>query len=94
MPTKPFPEQYEELKQLMHKELVVGLDPSRVRGLTGDVLRGEIRVVIERLVDRKNLPLNRMDRERLINDVLNMALGPRPINPAERGNAAAADAKD
>ncbi len=72
MPAKPFAEYYEELKQLIHKELVTRLDPASVSRLTGDAFRGEVRVMIERLIDGKKLLLNRLERERLINDVLKM----------------------
>jgi hypothetical protein len=74
---------YEELKQLIHKRLVDLLSQSqaKVSELTGDTLRLEVRLVIERLVDTENPLLNLMEREQLIKDVLNMTLGPAGTEP-------------
>src|SRR5215831_5129516 len=61
---------FEELKRLIHSKLVDKLDLSRVSDLAGDTLRREIRLVVERLCDTENPLLNRMERERLIDEVL------------------------
>src|SRR5689334_1162094 len=60
---------FEELKRLIHSKLVDKLDLSRVSDLAGDTLRREIRLVVERLCDTENPLLNRMERERLIDEV-------------------------
>src|SRR3981189_1326224 len=57
-------------KRLIHSKLVDKLDLSRVSDLEGDTLRREIRLVVERLCDTENPLLNRMERERLIDEVL------------------------
>ena len=59
---------FEDLKRLIHSKLVDKLDLSRVSDLAGDTLRREIRLVVERLCDTENPLLNRMERERLIDD--------------------------
>src|ERR1700738_5028902 len=61
---------FEELKRLIHGKLVDKLDLSRVSDLEGETLRREIRLVVERLCDTENPLLNRMERERLIDEVL------------------------
>src|ERR1700736_4927589 len=61
---------FEELKRLIHSKLVDKLDLSRVTDLAGGTLRREIRLVVERLCDTENPLLNRMERERLIDEVL------------------------
>src|SRR5689334_10167843 len=60
---------FEELKRLIHGKLVDKLDLSRVSDLEGNTLRREIRLVVERLCDTENPLLNRMERERLIDEV-------------------------
>src|SRR6058998_3208485 len=70
---------FEELKRLIHGKLVDKLDLSRVSDLTGDTLRREIRLVVERLCDTENPLLNRMERERLIDEVLDETFGFGPI---------------
>src|ERR1700732_103299 len=70
---------FDELKRLIHSKLVDKLDLSRVSDLAGDTLRREIRLVVERLCDTENPPLNRMERERLIDEVLDETFGFGPL---------------
>jgi pilus assembly protein CpaF len=70
---------FEELKRLIHSKLVDKLDLSRVSDLEGDTLRREIRMVVERLCDTENPLLNRMERERLIDEVLDETFGFGPL---------------
>ncbi len=70
---------FEELKQHIHGKLVDKLDLSRVSELEGDVLRREIRLVVEHLCDTENALLNRTERERLIDEVLDETFGLGPL---------------
>jgi pilus assembly protein CpaF len=70
---------FEELKRLIHGKLVDKLDLSRVSDLEGETLRREIRLVVERLCDTENPLLNRMERERLIDEVLDETFGFGPL---------------
>src|SRR5262245_51897123 len=70
---------FEELKRIIHSKLVDKLDLSRVSDLDGDTLRREIRLVVERLCDTENPLLNRMERERLIDEVLDETFGFGPL---------------
>jgi pilus assembly protein CpaF len=70
---------FDELKRVIHSKLVDKLDLSRVSDLAGDVLRREIRLVVERLCDTENPLLNRMERERLIDEVLDETFGFGPL---------------
>lgn len=70
---------FEELKQRIHSKLVDKLDLTRVGELEGDVLRREIRLVVEHLCDTENSLLNRNERERLIDEVLDETFGLGPL---------------
>jgi pilus assembly protein CpaF len=70
---------FDELKRIIHGKLVDKLDLSRVSDLAGDTLRREIRLVVERLCDTENPLLNRMERERLIDEVLDETFGFGPL---------------
>src|SRR5437763_3940527 len=70
---------FEDLKRLIHGKLVDKLDLSRVSDLAGDTLRREIRLVVERLCGTENPLLNRMERERLIDEVLDETVGFGPL---------------
>ena len=70
---------FEALKKKIHDKLVDKLDLSRVGELEGDVLRREIRLVVEHLCDTENTLLNRSERERLIDEVLDETFGLGPL---------------
>ncbi len=72
-------DEFEQLKRLIHGKLVDKLDLSRLGELEGDTLRREIRLVVEHLCDTENPLLNRSERERLIEEVLDETFGFGPL---------------
>ncbi|WP_437194413.1 CpaF family protein [Planctomicrobium sp. SH527] len=70
---------FESLKRLIHGKLVDKLDLNRLGELQGDTLRREIRLVVEHLCDTENPLLNRSERERLIEEVLDETFGFGPL---------------
>jgi len=70
---------FEEMKQRLHAKLVDKLDLSRVSELDNDTLRREIRLVVEHLCDSEDTLLNRSERERLVNEVLDETFGLGPL---------------
>lgn len=70
---------FETLKEHIHGKLVEKLDLTRLSELEGDSLRREIRVVVEHLCDTENPMLNRSERERLVEEVLDEAFGFGPL---------------
>src|SRR5947208_9030174 len=70
---------FEELKRQIHSKLVERLDFTRVRDLSSDAMRRDIRRVIEHLCDTENPLLNRIERERLIDEILDETLGFGPL---------------
>src|SRR5580693_5910987 len=71
--------EFEELKRRIHGKLVDKLDLTRVGDLAGDVLRREIRLVVEHLCDSEDTLLNRGERERLVEEVLDETFGLGPL---------------
>ncbi|MBX7075100.1 MAG: CpaF family protein [Pirellulales bacterium] len=71
--------EFEDLKRGIHSKLVDKLDLSKVGDLAGDVLRREIRLVVEHLCDSQDTLLNRSERERLIDEVLDETFGLGPL---------------
>jgi pilus assembly protein CpaF len=78
-PTESKENSFEELKQRIHNKLVDKLDLSRVGELEGEVLRREIRLVVEHLCDSEDTLLNRNERERLVTEVLDETFGLGPL---------------
>ena len=70
---------FEELRKTIHGKLVEKLDLTRLGDLQGDTLRREIRLVVEHLCDTENPLLNRAERERLIEEVLDETFGFGPL---------------
>jgi pilus assembly protein CpaF len=71
--------EFEALKRRIHTKLVDKLDLSRVGELEGDVLRREIRLVVEHLCDTEDHLLNRNERDRLVEEVLDETFGLGPL---------------
>jgi len=71
--------EFENMKRRIHGKLVDKLDLTRVGELAGDVLRREIRLVVEHLCDTEDTLLNRNERERLIDEVLDETFGLGPL---------------
>ena len=72
-------EEFEALKRSIHGKLVDKLDMTRVGDLQGDVLRKEIRLVVEHLCDSENTLLNRSERDRLVEEILDETFGLGPL---------------
>ena len=71
--------EFEALKRRIHTKLVDKLDLTKVGELEGEVLRREIRLVVEHLCDTEETFLNRQERERLIEEVLDETFGLGPL---------------
>ncbi len=78
-PVDPAQEQYENLKRLIHMRLVDRLDMNRVSEVDPRTLRNEIRGVVEQLCDTENPLLNRNERGRLVNEILDETFGFGPL---------------
>jgi pilus assembly protein CpaF len=72
-------QEFENLKRRIHAKLVDKLDLSKIGELEGDKLKKEIRLVVEHLCDTEDTLLNRNERERLIEEVLDETFGLGPL---------------
>jgi pilus assembly protein CpaF len=79
-------EEFDQLKRRIHNKLVDKLDLSRIGDLQGDVLRREIRLVVEHLCDTEETFLNRTERERLVEEVLDETFGFGPLEMLLKDN--------
>ncbi len=75
----PAQEQYEALKRHIHMRLVDRLDMNRIAEIDPKTLRNEIRGVVEQLCDTENPLLNRNERQRLVNEILDETFGFGPL---------------
>ena len=71
--------EYEQLKQRIHQKLIGKLDLSRVSDLENENMKREVRLVVERLCDGENNFLNRAERDRLVEEVMDEVFGLGPL---------------
>jgi pilus assembly protein CpaF len=71
--------QFEDIKRRIHGKLVDKLDLSKVGELKGDILKREIRAVVEHLCDAEDTLLNRQEREKIVEEVIDEVLGLGPL---------------
>ena len=72
-------EEFDQVKRRIHNKLVDKLDLSRIGDMKGEQLRREIRLVVEHLCDAENTLLNRSERDRIIEEVLDETFGLGPL---------------
>ncbi|MBX6315993.1 MAG: CpaF family protein [Isosphaeraceae bacterium] len=80
-PREPDPAvvKYEALKRQIHARLVDRLDLNRIGEVDPVTLRAEIRGVVEMLCDQEDPLLNRAERQRLVEEILDETFGFGPL---------------
>jgi pilus assembly protein CpaF len=80
---KSIPEEYFELKTKIHDRLLDLMDLSLIETLDTDVLKSQIRVLVQRIIGEEGsgVPLNMVERENLIEEIQNEVLGLGPLEP-------------
>ncbi len=75
------PEGYQDVKARIHNQLIEDLELSKLDRLNPTELQRELRSAIESLAAAATLPLNRIERERLVQEVLDEVIGLGPLEP-------------
>ncbi len=75
---------FERIKRELHNELIESLDFEQVGNTARDELSERLRVTLTERVETRQLPLNRMERERLVEEILDNILGLGPLEPLLR----------
>ena len=78
---RPAEESHYELKGRIHRQLIEGLDLSKVALLPADMVQQQIRRIVEDLLAGEETPLNRQEREQIIVEVQHETFGLGPIEP-------------
>ena len=76
--------EFERIKGQLHKELIESLDFEQVGRTPREELAGRLRVTLADTVETRQLPLNRLERERLVEEILDDILGLGPLEPLLR----------
>jgi len=70
-----------ELKSLIHKKLIGVLNYEHLSSVPKDRMRSEIGRIVERLLEEERVPMNAAEQNRIIEEVLDEALGLGPLEP-------------
>src|ERR687892_2444996 len=69
------------IKSQIHLKLLDSLSPDQLRTLNKAGVREQIGIVVERLVKDEAIPMTAVERERLIEEVLDEVFGLGPLEP-------------
>jgi len=75
---------FHDLKAQLHRQLVDQLDLTSMEKLPPDELQAQLKSVLSRLLDGSALPLNRAERERMVQELLDELTGLGPLEPILR----------
>jgi pilus assembly protein CpaF len=75
------PDAYHELKHELHQKLVEKLDLATIERLPREQLRDELRLIMNQILATSDLPLNRVEREQLVEELLDEVTGLGPLEP-------------
>jgi pilus assembly protein CpaF len=76
--------QYLDLKFAIHRKLLDRINLEAVHGMSGERVRQEIRPSISKLVNEEKTPLSLIEKDRLIEEVLDEVFGLGPLEPLLR----------
>lgn len=72
---------YHELKSRIHQKLLDRVDLSAMERLPADRLMSEIKDLVEQLLNEEKIPINLIERGRLVSDIQHEILGLGPLEP-------------
>src|SRR5262245_36238442 len=78
------PESYHELKGELHQRLIDKLDLTTIENLPREQLLEELRVILGAILAGSQLPLNRLEREQMVEELLDEVTGLGPLEPLLR----------
>jgi pilus assembly protein CpaF len=91
MGTRPIPrpaarptagiERWNHLRTQLHGKLVASLSPEQLKNLSKDGVRDQIATVADRLIQETGLPMTSVEKDRLIEEVLDEVFGLGPLEP-------------
>src|SRR5579863_5710675 len=73
--------EFQDIKFTLHRRLLDRVNLEALSSIVGDRARVEIRAAVARLVEEENPPLNLVEKERLIEEVLDEVFGLGPLEP-------------
>jgi len=72
---------YHELKHELHNKLIEKIDLATIEKLPREQLRDELRLILNQLLAVSDIPLNRVEREQMVEELLDEVTGLGPLEP-------------
>jgi len=72
---------YHELKHELHQKLIEKIDLQTIEKLPREQLRDELRLILNQLLALSDIPLNRVEREQMVEELLDEVTGLGPLEP-------------
>src|SRR3954469_11572500 len=73
--------EYQELKFTLHRKLLDRINLEALSSMAGERVRAEIRVAVAKLVEEEKTPLSLVEKDRVIEEVLDEVFGLGPLEP-------------
>jgi pilus assembly protein CpaF len=79
--TESYTPEYQQLKSSLHQQLLERINLEALAAVPGERARLEIRTALVRLVEQEKTPLSRVEKDRVIEEVLDEVFGLGPLEP-------------
>src|ERR1700687_2637801 len=76
--------EHQELKFALHRKLLDRINLEALSSMAGERARAEIRAAVARLIEEEKTPLSLMEKDRVIEEVLDEVFGLGPLEPLLR----------
>src|SRR5438034_6975581 len=76
--------EHQELKFTLHRKLLDRINLEALSSMAGERARTEIRAAVAKLVEEEKTPLSLMEKDRVIEEVLDEVFGLGPLEPLLR----------
>src|SRR5438552_5373597 len=73
--------EYQELKFTLHRKLLDRINLEALSSMAGERVRAEIRAAVAKLVEEEKTPLSLVEKDRVIEEVLDEVFGLGPLEP-------------
>jgi pilus assembly protein CpaF len=73
--------EYQELKFTLHRKLLDRINLEALSSMAGERVRTEVRSAVARLVDEEKTPLSLVEKDRVIEEILDEVFGLGPLEP-------------
>src|SRR3954464_6619007 len=76
--------EYQELKFTLHRKLLDRINLEALSSMAGERVRAEIRAAVAKLVEEEKTPLSLVEKDRVIEEILDEVFGLGPLEPLLR----------